>query len=239
MLRSAVARYPTSGQNDEFRYVWDRLSRNPIFLWALRRQLADKDYYCIRTECLNRIIGLQPQLFAFVTITAPDGFLDAIAREEPLLVVQIHEGPPSLTKLLADRHRSFSRIVRHAPRHVRRLKAMRLDMSQMHFIESDVRSLAKLRTAAQAGHIIGCAIDYRDKNGKFAYINPAIFGFAKQADLPVVFIRADVDQAGIVHLAASEPHDVSDEAATAEAFRDFYNALPGRKLDLAVKRYYA
>jgi hypothetical protein len=48
-----------------------------------------------------------------------------------------------------------------------------------------------------------------------------------------------VDQAGIVHLAASEPHAVSEETATAEAFRDFYNALPGRKLDLAVKRYYA
>ncbi len=239
MLRSAIARYPSSGEVDEFRYVWERLSRNRMFLWVLRRQLADKDDYCIRTECLNRIVSLQPHLFAFVTIIAPDHFLEAVARDAPLLVVQIHEGPPSLTKLLADRNRSFSRIVRHAPRHVRRLQTMRVNTSQMQFIESDVRSLAKLRAAAQAGHVIGCAIDYRDKNGKFAFINPAIFGFAKQADVPVVFLRADVDEAGTVHIAASEPQAVSDETATAEAFRDFYNALPGRKLDLAVKRYYA
>ncbi len=237
IVRRTVKRQKSAGTAEVFERSWSSLLSNPLYRWALRKYASDKDHFCMNTESLKFLTRTCPELFQAVKISAPPEFIDEIRSDTPFVAVQIHDGSPNLTKFISDHKRPFSRIVRDPERHMRRLKALQLETPYINLIKRDVRSFSRLRNAIQDRHIICCAIDYKDEDGKWAYLSPAIFGFAKQLMLPVIFIKSDVDCQGCVQIETSKPHTVSEPELSAMAFQEFYNSVPGKKIDLTVRKY--
>jgi hypothetical protein len=238
IIRSTVKRTENDGADEVFGRTWASLSSNRFYLWVLRRYASDKEHFCINDESLKYLVRNQPELFSSVKVSASPEFIDLVRGAAPFVAVQVHDGAPNLTKLIVDQKRPLSRIVGAPSRHLKRLNAMQIDTSYVNLVERDVRSFFRLRAAAGNGHVICCAIDYRGEDGKWAYLNPAIFGFAMQQMLPVIFVRKDVDSLGCVHIRTSKPHMVTDPVSSAAAFLEFYNSIPGKKIDLIVKRYH-
>ena len=54
---------------------------------------------------------------------------------------------------------------------------------------------------------------------------------------PIVYTKHDVDQHGRVQLWASPPAMVSDPIEATLAFQTFYNSLPGKRVNLTIKKY--
>lgn len=238
LVRRAVEQQKSKPAAEVFSHAWSSLLAKPLFRLAMRMYVSDKDYFCLNTETLKFVAQSYPELFPFVRISASPDFVRELQSGTAFVAVQIHDGSPNLSRLLSDHKRRFSRIVRRPSRHMASLQAMQLDTARINLIKRDVTCFSRLRSAVQERQIICSTIDYKDKDGRWAYLNPAIFGFAKRFKLPVIFIRNDVDRDGHVHIFASTPHAVVEPALSATAFQDFYNSMPGKKINFAVKRYY-
>jgi hypothetical protein len=238
LVRRAVEQQKSDPSAEVFSRVWSSLLANPLYRWSMRTYVSDKEHFCLNTETLKFLAQSYPELFPFVRISASPDFVRELQRDAPFVAVQIHDGSPNLSRFLSDHKRRFSRIVRRPSRHMASLEAMQLDTARINLIKRDVTCFSRLRSAFQEGQIICSTIDYKDKDGRWAYLNPAIFGFAKRFKLPVIFIRNDVERDGRVHIFASPPHSVVEPTLSAMAFQDFYNSMPGKKINFAVKRYY-
>ena len=167
IVRRTVKRQKSAGTAEVFERSWSSLLSNPLYRWALRKYASDKDHFCMNTESLKFLTRTCPELFQAVKISAPPEFIDEIRSDTPFVAVQIHDGSPNLTKFISDHKRPFSRIVRDPERHMRRLKALQLETPYINLIKRDVRSFSRLRNAIQDRHIICCAIDYKDEDGKW------------------------------------------------------------------------
>ena len=237
IVRKVVAKQRLGGPaSNLLNRTWTRLSANPIFIFALRRYLSadDASFYA---EALKFLIRTCPDLYNCVHISAPQNLIEELSKKAPFVAVQLHDGAPTLTKILVEHHRPFSRVVRDKERHLKRLRSIGLHTSYVHLIQRDIKSLSRLRDEIHLNRVICCAIDYKDDSGRYTYISPAIFGFAQRLRVPVIFIKQDVDRQFNVQIWASSPQMVSDPIQSAMDFQKFFNSIPGRKTNLTIKRF--
>jgi hypothetical protein len=218
--------------------VWAGVMANPLYRWLLRTIYGGKKHFCLNTESLRVLTCARPEFLKHMKVSISPEFAEELRSGSQFVLVQIHDGPSSVNKLMVEHGRPFSRIVREPGPQLQRLAFLRGDLSCAHFIASGVTSMWKLRAAAAQGRVICSALDYEDEAGNWAYLNPAIFALARHLKLPVIFIRNDVDAEGCVRVHASPRHIVSDPESSAQAFQDFYNSFPGKKIDYVVKRYF-
>jgi len=239
LVKRTVRKNMKHSPGETFKASWETLLSNPLYRWLVRigqnSGVEGTRLHGRTFELLSRRI---PDFYRSTEILICDNLKDAIESDKPFVVAQLHDGHRFLSRVLAQHKRPFTRIAPDPTSHIQSLSDLGIDVSCAHAIKDDLLSLAYLRDAVRSNHVICCSIDYSDAIGRKVYVNPAIFGFAKRAKIPVFFVKAHVSSSGIGGLISSGGYQDLDPLICAKMFLDFFNSTGhSRRIGMNIKRY--
>ncbi|MCG6882700.1 MAG: hypothetical protein LJE62_02965 [Silicimonas sp.] len=217
--------------------IWKYLSRAAFFQWLLGRLRVLQSRAGRRSILLDRIIARKPELSRAVRLHVPAELSEALDTGDAPLFLQVHELHLSLTLLFARQRRQFVRLVGNPERHGANLSARGIDLSLVHFVKNDGKSLLALRDCLKLGLPICCAVDFSARRRKFGFVSPAMFEFAVRRGIPTFYVKSLVTEDGEIRLDCLPLGDAIDGNEAARDFLEFVNADMTASSQLEIGEY--
>lgn len=237
LAKYAVQKNIKKSPQEAFKASWESLLSNPLYRFLVRiSQDPTRDETRLKGRTFKLLSREIPEFFRSTRIVVSADLKAALDSEKPIVIVQIHEGHDFLSRVMEGHNREFTRIVGKPKRYSQRMRQLGIDTSRAHLIGKGVLSLAHLRKSVRSNHVICCIVDYGDGTGRRDYISPAIFVFANRTQIPVFFVKAHVDDAGVGELISSGPHNNIDPLTCANKFLDFLNSVGDSRVEMTIKR---
>ena len=238
LARNAVLKNIKKSPPQAFKAAWERLLSNPSYRLLIRiSQDPAKEWTQLNGRTFELLSLEIPDFYHSTQIVVSANLKDAIDSKKSFLIVQIHQAPRFVSKVLADLDRESTRIVGNPKRYAQRLQKLGIDTSRTRLIKKGVSSLAHLLKSVRSNHVICSVIDDGDGDGtgRRKYINPAIFVFAHRARIPVFFAKAHVDHTGVCELISSGPYNDLDPITYATKFLNFFNSVGDSRVDMKIR----
>lgn len=217
--------------------MWPALHGSARARRALEGLVADDPAASARWTLLSLMIRRDPALNAVVEVQAPALLDRLLARDAPLLILEAHQDQRATTRVLLGRGRCYVRVGSNPGKYLRKAAALGGDTSLVRFVRRDEKTLLALRDALKERLPICCAVDFRGQGRRFEYVSPAIFAFAQRFDVPTVFAKSEVTEAGALRLHCRVPEGGGTPEDAARAFIAFFNATGGTRTPLEVRRF--
>jgi hypothetical protein len=238
IVQNEISKHIRQSPAEAFSLAWKRLLSRPLYRLFIRlSQDSVREGTRLKGRTYELLSAGIPGFSPSAPIKISPSLQQAIESRRPFLVAHIHDGFYFISRIFADRGREETRIVADPTGYIRRLRHLQVDLSRIHAIKDDVLSLAHLRKAVRAKHVLCCAIDYSDGTGRRAYLNPAIFVFANRSGIPVYFIKGHVHDDGSAEVISAGPYVDVDPVACARKLLDFFNSVGESRAALKIKRY--
>jgi hypothetical protein len=221
-----------------FEAAWNSLLSNPLYRFLERFGL---DPAFARPELIRPLLKARtfellsqeiPGFFRSISIVVPAELKLAIDSQTPIIIAQIHEPHSFLSRVLGEYGREYTRIVGEPRRAAQRMQAEGIDTSRANLVKKGPLSLAHLLKSVRRNHVICSLLDDNPLSGS---ISPAIFAFANRAKIPVFFVKAYVDNAGVPGLFSSGPYRDVDPLQCADEFLKFFNSVGDLRVALKIK----
>ena len=238
MGKNAVRKNSGKPPPQAFAAAWNSLLSNPLYRFLERISL---DPAFARPELIRPLLKARtfellsqeiPGFFHSTSIVVPADLKRAIESQTPIIIAQIHEPHSFLARVLGEYGREYTRIVGEPRRAAQRMQAEGIDISHANLVKKGPLSLGHLLKSIRRNHVICTLLDDNPLSGS---ISPAIFEFANRAKLPVFFVKAYVDNAGVAGLLCSGPYQDVDPLQCADEFLKFFNSVGDLRVAMKIK----